>query len=555
MDLIEMYPAAVNSKVTVTLGVLNADSTIIEVLDGSVLPDAPNLLVLGSDQTAETVKLTAKEGNTLTVERGIQGNAIAWPAGTQVARNFTAKDWNDMIANIANIVAKVMGLSAADVHARPDTWMPTASDVGALKVYGSLSELGLSEETATAEQIVNKMDDESILLHQLTATATSAALEFPYNYSMFRVTKRNSSYVQFECIGTGGTGLIYYGYYNGGASVKWSGWSTKFVPLNGVVPMTNTIKVENKNGYSAIDKVRTVNGVDYMERLGVGSIDNIPAVSIELTAPSGNPSYARLDLFEDKVTFQSNNGTRKALFGEHNFPAPMPNAGFHNSVYRGKSLGSAVTAAQWTAIKDGTFDDMFIGDYWTIGGINYRIAAFDYYYKTGDTSCETHHVVLVPDTNMYTHVMNDTNITDGAYVGSKMYTAGLTQAKTTVNNAFGSAHILKHRQYLQNATSNGISTGGAWYDSTVELMTEQNVHGCKIFGDVVHGTTFPNNYTIDKSQYPLFAFRPDMISNRQWFWLRDVANASDFANVVSGGDASNRNASNAHGVRPAFSIC
>ena len=131
MDLIEMYPAAVNSKVTVTLGVLNADSTIIEVLDGSVLPDAPTLLVLGSDQTAETVKLTAKEGNTLTVERGIQGNAIAWPAGTQIARNFTAKDWNDLIANVAIIVAKIMGLTAADVHARPDTWMPTASDVGA----------------------------------------------------------------------------------------------------------------------------------------------------------------------------------------------------------------------------------------------------------------------------------------------------------------------------------------------------------------------------------------------------------------------------------------
>ena len=139
MDLIEMYPAAVNSKVTVTLGVLNADSTIIEVLDGSVLPDAPNLLVLGSDQTAETVKLTAKEGNTLTVERGIQGNAIAWPAGTQIARNFTAKDWNDLVANVATIVAKIMGLNAEDVHARPDTWMPSASDVGAFSFNGNIS--------------------------------------------------------------------------------------------------------------------------------------------------------------------------------------------------------------------------------------------------------------------------------------------------------------------------------------------------------------------------------------------------------------------------------
>ena len=229
-------------------------------------------------------------------------------------------------------------------------------------------------------------------------------------------------------------------------------------------------------------------------------------------------------------------------------------AGAHNAIYRGKSLGSAVTEAQWAAIKAGTFDDMYIGDYWTIGGVVYRIAAFDYYYKTGDTSCETHHITLVPDGNMYTHVMNDTNIITGAYVGSKMYTEGLTQAKTTINSAFGEAHVLNHRQYLKNATTDGYESGGSWYDSTVELMTEQNVYGGKIFGNSLNGTAFAANYTVDKSQYPLFAFRPDMISNRAWFWLRDVVSASDFANVHSNGNADCTNASAAGGVRPAFSI-
>lgn len=236
-------------------------------------------------------------------------------------------------------------------------------------------------------------------------------------------------------------------------------------------------------------------------------------------------------------------------------PLLFNNAGSHNAIYRGKSLGTSVTAAQFAAIAAGTFDDMYIGDYWTINGVNYRIAAFDYYYQTGDTSCTTHHVVLVPDSNMYTHVMNDTNITTGAYVGSKMYTEGLTQAKETINAAFGSAHILNHRQYLQNAVTDGYASGGSWYDSTVELMTEQNVYGCKIFGNVQNGTALPNNYTVDKSQYPLFAFRPDMISNRAWFWLRDVVSASHFAFVGNYGDAYYNNASDAYGVRPAFSIC
>lgn len=229
-------------------------------------------------------------------------------------------------------------------------------------------------------------------------------------------------------------------------------------------------------------------------------------------------------------------------------------AGAHNAIYRGKYLGSAVTEAQYAAIAAGTFEDMYIGDYWTIGGVNYRIAAFDYYYRTGDTSCDTHHITLVPDGNMYTHIMNDTNVTTGAYVGSKMYTEGLTQAKTTINSAFGEAHILNHRQYLQNAVTDGYASGGSWYDSTVELMTEQNVYGGKVFGNQLNGTALPNSYTVDKSQYPLFAFRPDMISNRAWFWLRDVVSASDFAYVNGHGNANYANASNASGVRPAFSI-
>ena len=229
-------------------------------------------------------------------------------------------------------------------------------------------------------------------------------------------------------------------------------------------------------------------------------------------------------------------------------------AGAHNAIYRGKYLGSAVTEAQYAAIAAGTFEDMYIGDYWTIGGVNYRIAAFDYYYRTGDTSCDTHHITLVPDGNMYTHVMNDTNVTTGAYVGSKMYTEGLTQAKTTINSAFGEAHILNHRQYLQNAVTDGYASGGSWYDSTVELMTEQNVYGGKVFGNQLNGTALPNSYTVDKSQYPLFVFRPDMISNRAWFWLRDVVSASNFAHVNAYGLATSNYASAAPGVRPAFSI-
>lgn len=237
-------------------------------------------------------------------------------------------------------------------------------------------------------------------------------------------------------------------------------------------------------------------------------------------------------------------------------------AGAHNATYRGANLGGALTDAQAAAIKAGTFDGLFIGDYWTIGGVNYRIAAFDYYFSTGDTACNTHHVVIVPDVPLYSAKMNETDTTVGAYVGSEMYTTGLSQAKTTITAAFGSAHLLTHRNQLQNACTNGVPTGSAWFDSTVELMTEQNVYGNQIMGALPSGGTVNpwdatgnHNYLVDKSQYPLFAFQPDLISNRNWFWMRTVVSAAAFAHVGGDGLASCAGASTSTGVRPAFSIC
>lgn len=254
-----------------------------------------------------------------------------------------------------------------------------------------------------------------------------------------------------------------------------------------------------------------------------------------------------------KITFA--NFKAKAVEDTEAKIAPLlfNNAGAHNAIYRGKSLGSSVTTAQYSAISAGTFDDMYIGDYWTIGGVNYRIAAFDYYYRCGDTDLTKHHIVVVPDTNLYNHVMNDANITTGGYVGSKMYTEGLEQAKATIKAAF-SGHVLSHRIYLTNAVADGHPSAGAWCDSEVDLMCEQMVYGGAIFMPIANGSAVYTNYRVEKSQLPLFAHAPSMISNRQTFWLRDVVSASHFANVNNGGHASYLYASYSIGVRPAFCI-
>ena len=230
------------------------------------------------------------------------------------------------------------------------------------------------------------------------------------------------------------------------------------------------------------------------------------------------------------------------------------NAGAHNSIYRGKNLGTTVTEEQWEAISSGTFIDLYIGDYWVIGGVNWRIAAFDYYLNCGDTSFTKHHAVIVPDTCLYNAQMNTTNVTTGAYKGSAMYTANLTQAKSTINSAFGSSHVLSHRIYLSNATSNGRASAGEWTDSTVDLMCEHMVYGSGIFSPVSDGSNVPNNYRVEKGQLPLFALEPSRICNGATWWLRDVITAAYFAVVNSVGVAHYYSASNSLGVRPAFCI-
>jgi hypothetical protein len=100
-----MYPAQANSPETSLSGALTAAGTTVNVVDGSVLPEAPNLLTIGADgSTAETVLMTAKNGNVLTVTRAQNGTtARAWSAGDIIARYFTAADQTAMQENIKKL--------------------------------------------------------------------------------------------------------------------------------------------------------------------------------------------------------------------------------------------------------------------------------------------------------------------------------------------------------------------------------------------------------------------------------------------------------------------
>lgn len=223
-------------------------------------------------------------------------------------------------------------------------------------------------------------------------------------------------------------------------------------------------------------------------------------------------------------------------------------------LFRGKNLGTALTAVQKAAIKDGSFKGMFLGDYWSIGGRIWRIVDMDYWYNCGDTAFTSHHLVIMPDEALYNAQMNTTNVTTGGYVGSAMYKSNLANAKTIVNAAFQGS-VLTHREYLCNAVANGRPSGGAWFDSSIELPNEPMMYGHPHCSPTSDGSTVPSIYTISKTQLALFMVCPRFIVNRSYNqWLRDVVSSAYFAFVNDDGTANYGVASTSLGVRPVFPV-
>ena len=219
-----------------------------------------------------------------------------------------------------------------------------------------------------------------------------------------------------------------------------------------------------------------------------------------------------------------------------------------NSFIYEYNLGTSFTNEQSADIVTGTFEKVRPGGYWTINGHKYWAGHADYRLHCGDTELTRHHMLVFPDKSFYNHVMNSTNVTTGAYYGSNMVSDGLTQALATVKADFGESHVLTYRNLLSNAVSNGASSGWAWYDRQIDLMNE-----CMVCG---HAAWAGNGYDVgcDKTQIALFQARPDLIANRGYWWMRDVASEPRFCDVSWHGGCDASIASGAFGVRPAFLI-
>ena len=221
----------------------------------------------------------------------------------------------------------------------------------------------------------------------------------------------------------------------------------------------------------------------------------------------------------------------------------------HRLCFRGKNLGESFTDEHKSAVTNGTFTDIFLGDSWLINGVTWRIVDMDYWYNQGDTAFTSHHLVIMPDQSLGTASMNASNVSEGGYAGSLMYSDNLEAAKTIIQNAFGTA-LLTHRTYLVNAVSEENPSRAGWYDSTVELPNEIMMYGslvCSLWGS--------GGYTSDKTQLTLMRVVPRYINPyRENCWLRDIAGVDGFAAVWGDGRAGYGLASSEFGIRPVFAI-
>ena len=107
-----------------------------------------------------------------------------------------------------------------------------------------------------------------------------------------------------------------------------------------------------------------------------------------------------------------------------------------------------------------------------------------------------------------------------------------------------------HKEIITNAVTDGKASGWGWENCTVECMSETMVYGTQIWGD--------NGFEVgaERTQLPLFMLKPEhtIVRDNNW-WLRSVADASNFAQSSGEGRASYATASSKWvGIRPAFAI-
>lgn len=156
----EMYKGMVNSPQTKLSKAINSADTDIYVKDGSAFPKGPNLAVIGTDKSAETILYSSVNNDILVgCTRGYQGTARNWDANTPIARNFTEADLDAVQENIRTLDEKTLADMTDDATHR------TVSDT----------------EKTTWNNKVDKVDGKALSTNDFTDAAKKKVEAIPLN--------------------------------------------------------------------------------------------------------------------------------------------------------------------------------------------------------------------------------------------------------------------------------------------------------------------------------------------------------------------------------------
>ena len=190
------------------------------------------------------------------------------------------------------------------------------------------------------------------------------------------------------------------------------------------------------------------------------------------------------------------------------FLTEINNVTAKNYFARGKNLGTAVTDAQWTAISNGKFDDMYLGDYWVINGRTYVIAHFGYPSQGGKTLM----VYGVGAGQNCGWITSDNTDNDPRYTLSEWYTVYRATNEANAITDFGANHVKDWSQpYVTFDLDNHIPTSFTTCTAKAHLPSWAQVYGGGITPFTKDGVlvTLPGNLNVnsDVTQIALFKSR------------------------------------------------
>ena len=217
----------------------------------------------------------------------------------------------------------------------------------------------------------------------------------------------------------------------------------------------------------------------------------------------------------------------------------------HKNIFRDHNLGTTLTAAQLSAIADGSFDDLFVGDYWTsVETINnesvtvkWRIADLDYFYQKGKWSDENimvHHIIIVPDVALRSGTYGTDFTADNAMVDAVFQNHRLTAYFSDDGSTwtgFTTQHLNSYMLFGYNRTDAPspykypVMTQLALFKIDPKFITPYYVEDGNLFGTqwimrsntyprmTIRGTIFSDTSSATGGYRPWFVIGPSATSN------------------------------------------